>query len=227
MFTEYQYNMTERIIAFVKASGAFLTNNYEFNKRLVNASTKTEWNEVVVPFVDPFIHLIGEYAMVTRDGTLRTAEDVVGLLNPLEKIITNMINRWARLNEKGHGAEVDKMSQNLEALESQVHRLENVIVKFITDQKQAVVDKEKEIEKQKQANEKKQQEYLKLQQQQQSLLTQQQNQQNNNVQKPEPPPKFKNELDKEIYEQKNKFKNVDENDPNASILKSLMDLNNL
>jgi len=226
MFTEYQFNMTERIIAFVKAAGAFLTNNNEFIRRCVSQQTKTDWMEVVIPFIDPFIHLIGEYVMVTRDGTLRSAEDVVGLLNPVEKLITNMINRWARFTDKGHGPEVDKMSQNLENLESHIHRLENEICKFVSDQKQAIMDKEKDAEKKKQEAEVRKQEYEKMKQQQ-AILIQQQEKEAKINNKPPPPPQFKNELDREIYEQKNKYKGVNDDDPNASILKSLLDLNNL
>jgi len=135
LFNAYQSSLTERIYQILNASGGFFMNNFEFIKRLVSQPTKNEWMEVVVPLFEPLFNFLNRITFACRDATLRTSEDAMEHFGPLEKIIGTMITKWGRLNDKGHGPEVDKMSSCLEALESSVHRLENVVAPFVQEQK--------------------------------------------------------------------------------------------
>jgi len=229
MFTEYQTAVSERTLNIMKMGAQFFTNNHEFMKRLINENTKREWNEVVTPLLDALFNTLAEFVSAARDGTVKTTEAMNALLSPLEKMIGGIISRWGRLNDKGHGNEVDKMAPNLEALESAVHRMENVVVKFITDEneriKQEGIAKEKEKERLEQLKKQQEEQREELKKQREELAR-------------NPPPKPYNpledpnlsEFEKEVYRQKDKFGDVDElkdDDPNSNILKSLLDLQNL
>jgi len=228
MFNEYQNNLSERIYQILLTSAAFYSNNVEFMKRLVDQTAKTEWSEAFTPLLDPLFSFLGKITGAARDGTLRTSEDAMESFSPLEKIIGSMNTKWGRLNEKGHGPEVEKMSTNLEALESNVHRLENIVVPFVNDLKNAkknvvpqFINKPNFV----------QQPITNRQQ----PITNQQVVINQQVYiETQPPPEEividednMTEIEKQIYHQKQQYSNLDRDDPNAAILNALMDLNDL
>jgi len=254
LFSEYQNALAERTTAVLKTAGAFYSNNYEFLKRVMNENTKREWIEAVAPLLDQLFIALEEFIAAVRDGTMRSTGPMSTLLSPLEKTIGSIISKWGRLNEKGHGQEVDKMGSNLEAFESATHRLENLVVKFIADF-QAKIQQEQE-EKQKQ-QEQIQQLQLQQQQQIQQINQQQLNQQGQQgqqgqeqiiqTQPSQPPPPSSNldilqqlddievdssnlsDLDKEIRKLSNQYgdKIYNEDDPNATILNALLDLSKI
>jgi len=206
-------------------------NNFEFVKRLVSQPTKTEWMEVVVPLFEPLFNFLNRITFACRDATLRTSEDAMEHFGPLEKIIGTMITKWGRLNDKGHGPEVDKMASCLETLESSVHRLENVVAPFVQEQKTLkksnaltlinptvakVLDRVNDPTPITNSG------GVRLPQQQQQVVY---------IQQIEPEvvvdESRMTDIEKQIYRQKKEFSNLDVDDPNASILSSLMDLDSL
>jgi len=227
MFTEYQTSLSERLLQALRAGSAFYSNNTEFVKRLVNENSKREWIEATNPLLDQYFTSLDEFISITRDGTIRTAEVGTEMLGNVEKQISSIISRWGRLNDKGHGPEVEKMGTNLEALESSFHRIENVVVKFIGDQQQLLAEKQQAAEKVKAK-----QQQLQQQQQQQQLQLQQQQMNNQAITtsktvQPEIDPNM-SQIDREIYQLKNEYgANLDTDDPNAAILNALLDLSDL
>jgi len=228
MFGAYQSSLTERLILLMRACGAFYTNNSEFLKRLVNQGSRTEWNEAVGPMLESVFNVMNEVNGCARDGNIRSAEITNEALKPLEKIISNAIGRWGRLNDKGHGPEVDKMQSNLEGIESCVHRIENVLVDFISKVKEEAENKRVMEEKQKEADAKKQvqlQELRKQQIEEQKKYAEQVALQNK---EPEYDPNI-SDIDKKILSLSHKYKkqNIDEEDPNAKIMNMLAGLTDL
>jgi len=228
MFGEYQSALTERLVLLLRSSGAFYTNNAEFLKRLVNQNSKNEWNEAIGPMLDSIFRVLDEVNGCARDGMMRSAELTKESLKPLEKAVSNSIGRWGRLNDKGHGPEVDKMQQNLEAIESCVHRLENVLVDYIGKVKDEADKKKQMEEKQKEAEAKKIeqiQEYRKLQAEEQKKYAEQLALQNKE-------PEFGSnvsDIDKKILTLNHQYnkQNLDDDDPNAKIMNMLAGLSDL
>jgi len=230
MFTDYQNALAERTLHILKMAGALYSNNHEFLKRLVNDNAKREWNEAITPLIEPLFNTMDQFVGAARDGNFKSTEQMNQLLSPLEKMISGIISRWGRLNDKGHGNEVDKMSSNLEALESAVHRMENVVVKYINDTQTKM--EEEALEKEK---EKVKMEEIKIQQekQQQEMKIQMEEQLKNAPPEPINPMDDPNlsDFEREIYKIKNQYggdlDNMDEDDPNSNILNSLLVLKDL
>jgi len=228
LFNPYQSSLTERIYQILNASGAFYLNNFEFVKRLVSQPTKNEWMEVVVPLIEPLFNFLNRITFACRDATLRTSEDAMEHFGPLEKIIGTMITKWGRSNDKGHGPEVDKMGSCLEAIESSVHRLENIVAPFVQEQKTLKKSNALTL-----INPTVAKVLNKVNEPPPNNLGLSGGQQIVYIQQYAPEPEVvvdetnMTEIEKQLNRQKKEFSNLDVDDPNAAILASLMDLDSL
>jgi len=235
MFSEIQTVLAERVLSIVRIGGTFFANNSEFLKRLVNPQSKTEWNEAVTPLLDVMFTLVIDGTACARDGTMGSIENLIVAVGPLEKLMGSIVSRWSRLNDKGHGPEVDKMGPNLENFESAIHRLENSLVKHVSDTKQGEIDRLANIEKQKQLMEAKKIENAKLMKEREIAMQQQMKENNEymlqqereNQKKKDDPFGLDLSFGGNVKRQMDQYGGLDDKDPNSAILKSLMDLNNL
>jgi len=231
MFSDHQTSLSDRALNLLKMGSQFFANNSEYLKRVVNVNTKKEWQDTTFPLLEPLFQLIEDTSGSARDGMFKSTELLNPKISPFEKMIGNVISKWGRLNEKGHGPEVDKMGPNLEALEGSVHRLENVVVKYINDTKEQERKDAENKRLMQEKMEKMKEEQIKEQERIKQLIKEQEEERIRNPPPPDPltDPNV-SQFDKEVYKIKNQYgdvENIDTDDPNNNIMKSLLDLSSL